>query len=251
MQEYSDLQNKTASKREQLTALTQRKPKVITRLSALKRDVKLAEQVAASEQEHAQQVRTGITAGSKLLGGLRKVYQESREHGTTDRSFELNLGDIKLVQSGQGSLSAKEIKLIINEFSQNTDGSLTLELDECSASSVVANDTPLGAVKLTGIRLTVDPPLSQQLHEVMTCGFHKLPGKLSAMAKQYEEQQWDSGYSLDKTLKSMGLRELKASSIEVGGKAVSQQTEGVDQLMELLESLIPGLVPGSVAPQSK
>ncbi|MGI9279397.1 MAG: hypothetical protein ACR2PX_07180 [Endozoicomonas sp.] len=244
LQEYSELQTKTAMKKEKLDTLTQRKPQVAGQLEGMKEQVKLAEMQANLQEEHAGSMRSGMAAGSKLLGGLRKVYQETREQGFQGKGFELDLGNLRVSENGRTELSAKDMKVVISEFSQHSDGSLTLALDECTASDVVVGNQSLGPVKLSGARITVDPPLSDQLSELMTCGFHKLPSKMLALSREYEKlgEQADS---INKTMETLGVKELSVQSLEMDGKVISDSSQGAEQLMALLESLVPGYFPTS------
>ncbi|WP_062269934.1 hypothetical protein [Endozoicomonas arenosclerae] len=247
MQEYSEMQAKVASKKEQLDGLRVKKPQVEQGLASMKEALGKAEMEADLQQEYAESLRSGITAGSKLLGGLRKVYQETRDHGSAGRDFELDLGDLKMSANGHTELSAKDMKVVISDFAKNSDGSLTLALDECSASDVVIGDKPLGSVKLSGVRLTVNPPLSEQISEMMTCGFHKLPGKMMALSKEYEEKLMNEAGSLDRTVEVLGVKEMGVSSMEVNGEVMNPDGEGAENLMKLLESFLPGYLPGSEA----
>ncbi|KEQ15057.1 hypothetical protein [Endozoicomonas numazuensis] len=136
-------------------------------------------------------IKEGVHAGAKVIGGLRNVYQPDPDSASKSEVRVMNLGDLKIEDQGHYSVSLQDMSVAIERFQRNEDGSVTLNVAECSAKCTALDQcgNVTGPVRFQGgLKVTVKEPLAELIDQLMQCSLVRLPFCLKGMTADFEKK---------------------------------------------------------------
>ncbi|MRI31828.1 hypothetical protein EOPP23_02310 [Endozoicomonas sp. OPT23] len=168
---------------------------------------------------------SATSASAKLLSGMRNAYKFHQNPKNADKAAAIDIGTLKL----GNNQSVKDMQLVIGSMNTNSDGSLTIHVDKCSASQAPEFKGPVSA---SDIEITIKPPLSTKVTELLSCNALKVPSKLAAMQKEMmgEEEVAD----LSEFVK------IDMSAMSSGNLSELDSLPENNPIRMFLESVIPG-----------
>ena len=126
----------------------------------------------------------------KLVSGLRDIFYKKAKAKNADKVYQINLGDLQYFVPNQFDVSLSDLSISVQDIKKNEDGSLSIEVAECSLNLeiITLDGLRYGPVKVFGgFDLTIKKPISEDLSELLGCYFVSLPGKIAKIAKKYSK----------------------------------------------------------------
>lgn len=163
----------------------------ITCAKAEQQIVEQTEQQLEQQKQYTEDLlKSAISAGARCIAGLKKVYKAKREESNAENVYRIDLGDFSFTDVDRYNITLKGCKLAIDQCHQNQDGTFTIRVAEARAKCVSASSrsAPVDPVGIAGsFTMTLKPPLSDYLSDVLTAPKRQIPGEMQAKWKGIQE----------------------------------------------------------------
>ena len=184
-----------------------------------------------------------LDAGAEMASGLRQIYKHKQKNKNHNRPYELQFDRLHMTQKGRYELGAKDARLVLDNFSKNTDGSLTLSISEytatCTSSDNRGISTPPTTVAVA-FQVRLKKPLSDYLHTLMTCDLKDIPGKVISFHKEFNKILATRTSEEDKPPELMDFIDFEVGHVSIGHETSADllSRAGLEPLLQLLHPVI-------------
>ena len=205
------------------------------------------EQFSHQTEQSRALTKAGVHAGAKVIGGMRNVYQPDPASDSQAKVSIMHLGDLKMEDQGHYSVSLQDMSIAIEQFQRNKDGSVTLNVAECSAkcTALDKNGDVTGPVRFSGgLKVTVKEPLAELVDQLMKCSLVKLPFRLKGMTADFEKRAQKALGDLNgKKPDIRDFIDFEISALNIDDEEAEQvhnilSRQGIDIILHLLNPVV-------------